>query len=68
MTHFYKAAAPDPHLHIHVRQRYHKYVILNGNTYTDSVSVHHYALHKSVAIPDQDKEEVCVLLKEWLNR
>ena len=68
MNSFYKKANPDPHLHIHVRPRYEKPVMLNGNTYTDSEFGHHYALHKSGEMPAKDKEEVFVQLKEWLNR
>ena len=65
---FYKGPEPDPHLHIHVRPRYDKPVVINGNAYTDSEFGHHYALNKSGAIPDKDKEEVFTLLKEWLDR
>ena len=68
MNHFYKEAVPDPHLHIHVRPRHDKPVVINGRAYTDSEFGHHYALKKSGEIPDQDKEEVFVRLKEWLNR
>ena len=68
MNHFYKEAAPDPHLHIHVRPRYEKPVMLNGSTYTDSEFGHHYALNKNVVIPVNDKEEVFRRLKGWLNR
>ncbi len=68
MNSFYKEAAPDPHLHIHVRPRYDKPVMLNGNTYSDSEFGHHYALNKSGIIPAEDKEEVFIRIKEWLNR
>jgi diadenosine tetraphosphate (Ap4A) HIT family hydrolase len=68
MNNFYKEAVPDPHLHIHVRPRYDKPVMLNGNTYTDSEFGHHYTLNKSGVIPAEDKEEVFIRLKEWLNR
>ena len=68
MNHFYKEAAPDPHLHIHVRPRYDKPVTLNGSTYTDSEFGHHYALNKSGAIPAGDRKEVFERLKEWLNQ
>ena len=68
MNSFFKDAAPNPHLHIHVRPRYEKPVMLNGNTYTDSEFGHHYGLNKSVAISDNDKEEVFNQLKEWMNR
>ena len=68
MNSFCKESAPAPHLHIHVRPRYDKPVVLNGNTYTDSEFGHHYAVKKSGAIPDEDKNEAYSRLKEWLNR
>ena len=68
MNSFYKESDPNPHLHIHVRPRYDKPVMLNGNTYTDSESGHHYALNKSGVLPAEDKEAVFIRLKEWLNR
>ena len=68
MNSFYKKPAPNPHLHIHVRPRYDKPVMLNGNAYTDSEFGHHYALNKSGAMPAEDKEEVFNRLKDWLNR
>ena len=68
MNDFYKETSPDPHLHIHLRPRYDKPVVLNGNTYTDSEFGHHYALNKSGTIPAEDREEVFIRLKEWLNR
>ena len=68
MNDFYKESAPDPHLHIHVRPRYDKPVVLNGSTYTDSEFGHHYALNKSAVMPAEDKEEVFRRLKGWLNR
>ena len=68
MNSFYKEAAPDPHLHIHVRPRYDKSMIINGNIYSDSEFGHHYALNKNVTIPLKDKEEVFTRLKEWLKR
>ncbi len=68
MNSFYKKSEPNPHLHIHVRPRYDKPVMLNGNIYSDSEFGHHYALNKSGVIPVKDKEEVLIRLKEWLNR
>ncbi len=68
MNSFYKESDPDPHLHIHLRPRYDKPVMINGNTYIDSEFGHHYAVNKSGSIPAEDKEEVSDLLKEWLNR
>ena len=68
MNSFYKEPAPDPHLHIHVRPRYARPVALGGNAYTDGEFGHHYAPHKSGRIPAEDKEEVFIRLKEWLDR
>ena len=68
MNDFYKDSSPDPHLHIHVRPRYDRPVTINGNTYPDSEFGHHYAVHKSGDIPDKDKEEVYLRLKDRLNR
>ena len=67
MNHFYKAAAPDPHLHIHVRPRYDRPVTLNGRAYPDSAFGHHYALRQRGEIPAEDREELFIRLKEWLN-
>ena len=66
MNSFYKEQTPDPHLHIHVRPRYDKPVVLS-ETYTDSEFGHHYAVDKSGEISAKDKEEVFTRLKEWLN-
>ena len=66
MNSFYKAPTPDPHLHIHVRPRYDKPVIINGNVYTDGEFGHHYALKKDPVITHQDKEEVFARLKKRL--
>ncbi|MBQ3385876.1 MAG: hypothetical protein IJG53_00985, partial [Eggerthellaceae bacterium] len=63
-----KESEPDPHLHIHVRPRYDKPVMVNGSAYIDSAFGHHYAVDKSGSIPVKDKEEVFARIKEWLNR
>ena len=68
MNSFYKESEPDTHLHVHVRPRYDKPVILNGNTYSDSEFGHHYALNKRAVISNEDKKEVFARLKEWMNR
>ena len=67
MNSFHKESAPEPHLHIHVRPRYDKPVIINDNVYTDGEFGHHYALKKDGTIPDTDRKEVFIRLKEWLN-
>lgn len=68
MNSFYKEAEPNPHLHIHVRPRYEKPVLLNGNVYPDGEFGHHYAVKKSGTISDADRQEVFVRLKEWMER
>ena len=67
MNSFYKEQEPDPHLHIHVRPRYDRPVIVNGNAYIDGEFGHHYAQNKSGSIPMKDKEEVFARIKGWLN-
>ena len=67
MNSFYKESEPNPHLHIHVRPRYDKPVMVNGSAYIDSEFSHHYAVHKSGSIPAKDREEVFIRLKEALS-
>ena len=67
MNSFYKDSVPNPHLHIHVRPRFDKPVMINGNAYIDSEFGHHYAVDEYSSLPDRDKEEVFSRLKEWLN-
>ena len=68
MNSFYKESDPNPHLHVHVRPRYAKPVMINGNTYIDSEFGHHYAVHKSESISVKDKDEMFTCLNKWLNR
>ena len=68
MNSFYKESEPDPHLHIHVRPRYDKPVMVNGNIYTDSEFGHHYAVKKDGEISDKDRETVFIQLMNWLNQ
>lgn len=68
MNSFYKESEPDPHLHIHVRPRYDKPVMVNGNIYTDSEFGHHYAVKKDSEISDKDRETVSIQLKNWMNQ
>ena len=67
MNSFYKESEPDPHLHIHVRPRYDKPMMVNGNIYIDSEFGHHYAVKKDGEISDKDREAVFILLKNGLN-
>ena len=68
MNSFYKESNPNPHLHIHVRPRYDKPVMINESIYIDNEFGHHYVLNKNGVLPAEDKEEVFIRLKEWLNR
>ena len=68
MNSFYKESESDPHLHIHVRPRYDKPVMVNGNIYTDSEFGHHYAVKKDSEISDKDRETVFIQLKNWMNQ
>lgn len=67
MNSFYKEDVPNPHLHLHVRPRYKKPVILNGNVYADAEYGHHYKLSKGVFIPEEDMEQLLHLLKSNLH-
>ena len=66
MNSFYKESDPNPHLHIHVRPRYDKSVMINGNTYIDSEFGHHYALKKSRIMPDKDMEELIGRIRRYV--
>ena len=68
MNSFYKESEPYPHLHIHVRPRYDKPLMVNGNIYTDSEFGHHYAVKKDSEISDKDRETVFIQLKNWMNQ
>ena len=68
MNSFYKESEPYPHLHIHVRPRYDKPVMVNGNIYTDSEFGHHYAVKKDGEISHKDRETVFIQLKNWMNQ
>lgn len=67
MNSFYKESEPDPHLHIHVRPRYDKPVMVNGNIYIDSEFGHHYAVKNDGEISDKDRETVFIRIKNGLN-
>jgi len=67
MNSFYKKDVPNPHLHFHVRPRYDKPVVLNGNVYADAEYGHHYRLSKGVSIPEEDMRELLRLLKSNLH-
>ena len=68
MNSFYKDSTPNPHLHIHVRPRYDKPVVIDGNTYIDNEFGHHYALNKNSVLSDKDREEILTQLKKRLNQ
>ena len=63
MNSFYKEPESDPHLHIHVRPRFDRPVIINGNTYSDDEFGHHYSRNKSGIIPEEDREEIFERIK-----
>ena len=67
MNSFYKESEPNPHLHIHVRPRYDKPMMVNENIYIDNEFGHHYVVKKDGEISDRDRETVFVRLKNWLN-
>ena len=67
MNSFYKESEPDPHLHIHVRPRNDKPVMVNGNIYIDSEFGHHYAVKKDGEISEKDRETVFIRIKNRLN-
>lgn len=67
MNNFYKESEPNPHLHIHVRPRYDKPVVVNGHTYIDNEFGHHYALKRCEEMSDTDREEVFTRLKTELS-
>ena len=68
MNSFYKESEPNPHLHIHVRPRFDKPVMINGNTYIDSEFGHHYTLNKNGKLSDKDREEIFTQLKKCMNQ
>ena len=61
---FYKEAAPDPHLHLHVRPRYKNAVVINSHSYEDTEFAHHYGLKKEDVLADEDKQTLFLLIKK----
>ena len=66
MNSFYKNETPNPHLHITVRPRYKKPVILNGKKYVDMEYGHHYKVSKAVYLDEKEMRTIFNLLKESL--
>lgn len=64
LNHFYKEEKPSPHLHIHVRPRYKKAVIINKHSYIDSEYAHHYVLCKESVLRNEDKRVLYERMKE----
>ena len=62
---FYKEAAPNPHLHIHVRPRYKNAVVVNNHAYIDTEFAHHYALKKESVLLDDDRQMLYALMKKY---
>ena len=65
LNNFYKEEIPNPHLHIHVRPRYKKAVVINGHAYMDSEFAHHYALKKARVLLDEDRQILYGLMKNF---
>ena len=64
LNNFYKEAIPNPHLHIHVRPRYKKAVVINDHAYIDTEFAHHYALKKESLLLDDDRKMLYARMKE----
>ncbi len=60
----YKETVPNPHLHIHVRPRYKKSVVINNHVYIDTEFTHHYALKKDSIVLDDDRKVLYSLMKK----
>ena len=64
LNNFYKEAAPNPHLHIHVRPRYKSAIVINDHSYEDTEFAHHYALKKETSLLDDDRKTLYILMKK----
>lgn len=65
---FYKKAAPNPHLHLHVRPRYKVPVSLNGIPYADEEFGHHYDPRKGNSIDMDGRRVLYDILKRELHK
>lgn len=63
MNDFYKADAPNPHLHIHLRPRCKKPVRINGKLFFDAEYSHHYDNKKILAADTEDIESIYLIIK-----
>lgn len=68
MNDFYKSTTPNPHLHLHVRPRYNKPIIINGNSYIDEEFGHHYDNKKESILSDGDREILFKKMKQFFNQ
>ena len=68
MNSFYKKSEPNPHLHIHVRPRFRKPVVVNEKSYADEEFGHHYALRKNGQISEKDRETIYQQMKEFIRK
>lgn len=68
MNDFYKSTTPNPHLHLHVRPRYNKPIIINGNSYIDEEFGHHYDNKKETILSDDDREVLFEKMKQFFNQ
>ena len=67
MNDFYKSTTPNPHLHLHVRPRYNKPIIINVNSYVDMEFGHHYNPKKEILLSDNDRKILFEKIKNCLN-
>lgn len=68
MNDFYKSTTPNPHLHLHVRPRYNKPIIINDNSYIDEEFGHHYDNKKESILSDDDREILFKKMKQFFNQ
>ena len=67
MNDFYKSDTHNPHLHLHVRPRYNKPIIINGNTYIDEEFGHHYDNKKETILLYNDRKILFEKITNYLN-
>ncbi len=63
LNNFYKAAIPNPHLHIHVRPRYKSAIVIHKHPYEDPEFAHHYAPVKEESLLDEDRQILYLRMK-----
>lgn len=68
MNDFYKSTIRNPHVHLHVRPRYNRPIIINGNRYIDEEFGHHYDNKKETILSDGDREVLFEKMKQFFNQ